>query len=897
MAKKLTPNKAREILHDKSVHGHPLTDAQRRFFGAMSKGNTIKYQGGGEVSPMDYVLNNIVTNTSIPNAPFNYNDYYNKADKYLSRDVFKGTQLHAKDIAESARDFYNKTGYTYPLDLLLTQGQMETKLGKTLKSKNNFFNVGNTDAGDFKEYASPKESIMNYMDTMYDNYLYSGNRSVDDLLKPKNFINSSNQRYASDPDYEKKLATQRDFIKKKIYKGGGWLEQYKDGGAGPIRKAYGDYVDENYNYATGSAPQGYIGGGYETSHRNYSPAWGGQFAMGGSLPGATGMMYAREGAPSNGKYAKKTLPSARDGQMMSDYYIHGNDFKTKGMKEGGWLDKYNTPQAQTGYSDSFNIPKVTQDRDVTDASRVVKYDPLTKKVQGVQTQSADALKAQQEQMKANAEDKLAIASKQARREQDAWKKSKQILNGQYTSDDYLSGPDKRRDLMQAFAPIANMYDTGITPIDVLNPVSWGAGMVADVTSAPYQARETNSIKPYIYAAAQPIIGSVIPALPEITSALKNPIKSLINEVDNKFITPIQFKNQISQIKDLNSNLLNTLNQPEAASRLEELGVNFPSMMSQPTLTFKSGMKSSYWPLMDHINMDMREIAKLQKQGYDLVPETVYEHEVGHKIQKEVNDSRIRTNLMNNSKNQVNDFINQNLPTSTPTNLDLYAKNLKPYSDLTEFGKNSLNYFNNEEGVEPLAHFREMRQNMINAGIIKDPYEPITHEHIAQFLDDNIGKKPQDRIASFVDPNRGNNMKMLTYIMNKLPTVTSVVGGVGTAESVINNNVPEQKKQGGVIKDDMGYWNPENWGKVVEIGSNDITMQGVNQPLLGISDEGDTKYMEPGKDYKFKGKKVKEYPIAQNGSKQDKGQLVKLDQLTNFTNYNKPEKGGWLEKYN
>jgi hypothetical protein len=85
--------------------------------------------------------------------------------------------------------------------------------------------------------------------------------------------------------------------------------------------------------------------------------------------------------------------------------------------------------------------------------------------------------------------------------------------------------------------------------------------------------------------------------------------------------------------------------------------------------------------------------------------------------------------------------------------------------------------------------------------------------------------------------------------------------------------------------------------VVEIGSNDITMQGVNQPLLGISDEGDTKYMEPGKDYKFKGKKVKEYPIAQNGSKQDKGQLVKLDQLTNFTNYNKPEKGGWLEKYN
>jgi hypothetical protein len=28
-----------------------------------------------------------------------------------------------------------------------------------------------------------------------------------------------------------------------------------------------------------------------------------------------------------------------------------------------------------------------------------------------------------------------------------------------------------------------------------------------------------------------------------------------------------------------------------------------------------------------------------------------------------------------------------------------------------------------------------------------------------------------------------------------------------------------------------------------------------------------------------------------------GQLEKLDQLTNFTNYNKPTSGGWLDKYN
>jgi len=107
----------------------------------------------------------------------------------------------------------------------------------------------------------------------------------------------------------------------------------------------------------------------------------------------------------------------------------------------------------------------------------------------------------------------------------------------------------------------------------------------------------------------------------------------------------------------------------------------------------------------------------------------------------------------------------------------------------------------------------------------------------------------------------------------------------------------KKEKGGVVKDNMGYWNPDNWGKVVEIDSPNITMQGVNQDLIGISDEGDVQYMEPGKDYKFKGKKVKEYPVAKYGvNQQDEKTAQHLDQLLNFTNYNKPTKGGWLDKY-
>lgn len=51
----LTPNKAREILHDKEVHGKSLTEKQRRYFGAMSKGHTKKYMSGGGYGAFGYV--------------------------------------------------------------------------------------------------------------------------------------------------------------------------------------------------------------------------------------------------------------------------------------------------------------------------------------------------------------------------------------------------------------------------------------------------------------------------------------------------------------------------------------------------------------------------------------------------------------------------------------------------------------------------------------------------------------------------------------------------------------------------------------------------------------------------------------------------------------------------
>lgn len=67
--------------------------------------------------------------------------------------------------------------------------------------------------------------------------------------------------------------------------------------------------------------------------RNYSPAWGGQFDMGGDIPGSVGFTYARTGdIPDNGKYAKKTLASAQNGMQ---FYQEGLDFQPKTISQKG----------------------------------------------------------------------------------------------------------------------------------------------------------------------------------------------------------------------------------------------------------------------------------------------------------------------------------------------------------------------------------------------------------------------------------------------------------------------------------------------------------------------------------------------------------------------------------
>ena len=122
------------------------------------------------------------------------------------------------------------------------------------------------------------------------------------------------------------------------------------------------------------------------------------------------------------------------------------------------------------------------------------------------------------------------------------------------------------------------------------------------------------------------------------------------------------------------------------------------------------------------------------------------------------------------------------------------------------------------------------------------------------------------------PSSVSYLDMLKYInhFNKLKKKGHTLQNGGEMEFYQNgldwkpNNI---SKDGSVIKDDRGQW--AHPGEITEIGSNEITMQGVDYPVLGVSDTGDTKMMQPGEDYKFDGDKVTEYPMMQGGGWLDK----------------------------
>ena len=232
--------------------------------------------------------------------------------------------------------------------------------------------------------------------------------------------------------------------------------------------------------------------------------------------------------------------------------------------------------------------------------------------------------------------------------------------------------------------------------------------------------------------------------------------------------------------------------------------------------------------------------------------------------------------------------------------------ITPRKDLDAVDAKAYKYFlKGSEKREPSAFLNELRESIYENGLINDRLSNITPDILRKSYD-NFKQTPSvvnflkrdgsptslssHRILDFMEPNN-LNFSNLSNLLNRLPSVTLPLAGAAT---IAGSQTLEQKREGGVIKDNRGQWAYP--GEVTEIDSNYITMDGVPYDVLGVSNTGDTKLMKPGKNYKFKGKKVTEYPVVKLGINQlDAQPMKKLNQLLNFTN--NPDKDNWLDKYN
>jgi hypothetical protein len=117
-----------------------------------------------------------------------------------------------------------------------------------------------------------------------------------------------------------------------------WLSKYEQGGMVLKQKTKDNYGKQgNYNDAKVSTPPGYVGLGYDTTGRNYSPAWGGQFADGGKV------------------YKSKPMAQSSDIKSASNTF-NADDFSNYSTI----INKYPNMSNDTSYMYTHNTPIGTE---------------------------------------------------------------------------------------------------------------------------------------------------------------------------------------------------------------------------------------------------------------------------------------------------------------------------------------------------------------------------------------------------------------------------------------------------------------------------------------------------------------------------------------------------------
>lgn len=562
------------------------------------------------------------------------------------------------------------------------------------------------------------------------------------------------------------------------------------------------------------------------------------------------------------------------------YYQHGLDWKPKSMETGGWLDKY-VPQAQTGFELATGIKPITSLTNSGESTSLgTKLDEAA-----IRQVSIDAQRRKQGQIR-KAEPKRSATSK-----------ALAIAAHPMTA---LSYKVKGQDIPENFERgESNILENAV---DVINPSTYlgaAARTAHNITSPKEMFYKTlNSVE-----GDDNMLGVIGDAL--MTAGIPELTRSGLNTIDKQFskvgqaLEDIRYKGEAAG-----------LNPHEIASQqLKKVGIT--SNQRQAYIPGISDFAEKYIRPRNYMGAEegqtklLETINNIKKGGY---------HEPYSERQDAWNlylgmPQKDKTFALSSTAPELH----PSYPTGSLEGMDIYnIRSNRDYQLYPHYGSDDIpsDYLHNLEN--PITYHRDpgvmggYNARMTKQGTeyndiwnlepnvtLKSLFPKKVVEHPS--LDNIFYKKrivngvetgtprgitiPVDKFIGKPFMSHGitpyNSYDYLgelsTQIEDKInkfrPSVNTSVNGPERMAKMqqdlenVKKYSPKYKK-GGVIKDDRGQW--AHPGEITEIGSNRITMQGVPYPVLGISDTGDQQMMYPGEEYKFKGKKVTEFPMAQDG---------------------------------
>ena len=636
---------------------------------------------------------------------------------------------------------------------------------------------------------------------------------------------------------------------------------------------------------------------------------------GGSIPGATGNMYARIGAPSNGPYAKKTMASAQNGvvfdkngkrvfpNIKKDLQVLTN-IQNRNKKNKKYEIKDESLQAVTKVNNTavkkpnFDLERSKENKTYNNA-----YNNAL-----VAQKEEDARRAKLTQDQREREDYNAYNEEHGTITKTVpetnWERTKAIVSNPMTAIGYKvrnenipprfqHGPRNEHDYavdwinpLQGIAALSNIpgqlgrgefLDAGLSGLDALDLGVYARG------ARKLGSNQLRNISPAFGFRDGGWLDGYDVAVNGTTTEQTTKIKTdyTVTEVDNtRTVTPKQLKkvtqngvkNQIQEEVEFmkgwtNSPMYNQMlnNSTRGVEdeqdikdirkeRLNDLSIN---ISDRPHLFNKDTGGSS--------NVATGKIKVYPNAYSDLdVFKGTAAHEISH-----TQDSK-RNPFANLSNKLFGTNISESyIPQSDINMMNKYSKG-SLYNTLfsNDKYKNDDTYDSNRDFYKYVTTPTETRARLNALRYIakeNNIYDPLTQKINMDQLEKLKQRAEKLGKGKGFDPFRQLH-KQGGYsdeeILNMLNTISK------NEDRNENPNIATAKN-GRIIKDDRGQW--DHPGEITEINSNEITMEPdpktgkpLTKPLLGISDTGDVKLMRPGGNYKFDGKRVTEYPIAQGG---------------------------------